>query len=695
MRDPLANVLGSIPPRRGTRIVHHADLGVLVDVALTPTARWRPAGSAAELAAELAGAVPAHLWDFASPIATGAGLVDLVGGVNLEPSGGAVLERRAAGLFNGADFRSIRVVELTDIGPICAAATFDQLDPDAAPFAFALAFAIGKRPASSAGLAGKLDGEGWALRLEPSGNLTFYVNDSATITALPLTGDHADGAWHVAVVYRSGTTIGLYSDLTAPSSTTIVGLGSLACPGVFSLGTVEVYPSARAQLAFAAYYAGSSVAPLVGTGGRAAALAWWADQVAGHGPGWAFARSGPSSSRYDTDAEGGAVVAIAAPGAPAWLRMDGPSGPHGALLGSSYTPITLYTDPADTAGWSRLGSPTVDVDVADGPRLFLDAVRLGKSTGNPTGRLSLSVALTAGTTYHFGIWVRWDGAGPGTVGVDAGPVWRIRDAGDATTLHVLGTSTVGRWHWHVVTYTAATTATHRIQYLASADTEDTAGDVLIQYASGGTGAQPRMFPGLAAGAAATTGATTATATIPTSGAAHRGDRGSILVDAVALDGLPVAAAQRALVAVYDDGAGGDNARQLSLAPGTTSGPRARVELFDGSVADPDQVTNEIATATWRTAGRWALLWDRAQIPGAGGGRTWMIERDGAGIAGGAGTHAIVASFDGDTLAIGTSAPGGSTAGPWIGGIQRARVLSGAVIGCSSPTGTAPSSSPEI
>lgn len=693
MRDPLANVLGSIPPRRSTRLVHPAAAGVLVDVALTPTARWRPPSSAAAQAAALAGATPAHLWDVASPFATGAGLVDLVGCVDLEPSGGALLERRAAGLYNGADFRSHRVVEFADVTAICQALASGYLDPDAAPFALVLAFAIGKRPAASSGLAGKLDGEGWALRIEADGSLVFYANDSATTTALPLTGDHADGAWHFVCCYRNGTTLGLYSDLTAPSSTTIAGLGSLACPGLFSLGSVEIYAPARAQLALAAYYEGSQVAPFIG--GRSLALAWWADQVSGHGPGWTFARSGPSSSPCDLDDDGGAVLAIAASGAPAWIRMDGPSGPHGCLLGPAFTSLVAYSDPGDTAGWSRLGSPTVDVDVADGPRLFVDAVRLGKSSGNPAGRLSLSVALTAGTTYHFGIWVRWDGTGPGTVGVDAGPVWRVRDAADATTLHVLGTSTVGRWHWHVMTYTAATTATHRIQYLASVDTADTAGDVLVQYATGGTGAQPRLLAGLATGTAPTAGATSATTTIPTMGGAHRGDRGSIIVDAQALQGLPVAAAQRALVAVYDDGAGGDNARQLSLTPGKTSGPRARVEIFDGSVADPDQVTNELATATWRAAHRWALLWDRATIPGDGGGRTWLIELDGAGVAGGAGTHAIFASFDGDTVAIGTSAPGGSTAGPWLGGIQRARVLSTAVVGCSSPTGAVEASSPEI
>lgn len=139
-----------------------------------------------------------------------------------------------------------------------------------------------------------------------------------------------------------------------------------------------------------------------------------------------------------------------------------------------------------------------------------------------------------------------------------------------------------------------------------------------------------------------------------------------------------------MIAVYDGRSAGDNARQLSLAPGTTSGPRARVELFQGTTADTDQVTGEIATATWLTAHRWALLWDRATIVGTTG-RTWSVEIDGAGIAGAAGSDAISASFDGDTVAIGSAAPGGSTAGPWIGGIQRARVLSTAVVGCSRPS----------
>ena len=689
MRDQLANVLGSIPPRQGSRLVHPATAGVLVDAALVPVARWRPARTAAEQAAQLLGATPSNLWDCASSAATGAGLIDLVGGVDLENSGGAVLERPAVGLYNGADFRSHRVVEMTDPGAICQALDTNSLEPVTAPLALLIAFAIGKRPTTSTSLAGKLDGEGWALRVEANGNLVFYTNDSTTATALALSGDHADGAWHVAVVYRSGDALGVYSDLAGPSTTTVAGLGFLTCPGAFSLGSVEVYAAARAQLAAAAYYSGSQVAPFIG--GRAAVLAWWADQVAGYGAAWSFARTGPASSSIDRSAAGDELVAIAASGAPSWIYMNGPSGPYGAQLGDAYTPIVAYTDPADTGGWSRLGSPDVTEDAADGPRLFLDAVRLGKTAGNPAGRLSLSVALTAGTTYHFGIWVRWDGGGPGTLGVDAGPVWRIRDAADATTLHVLGTAIVGRWHWHVVTYTAATTATHRIQYLASVDTADEAGDVLIQYATGGTGAQPRPFPGLAAGTAPTTGATIATITIPTTTAAHRGDRGSIIADAAALQGLPVAAAQRALVSVYNDGAGGDNLRQLSLTPGTTSGPRARVEFFDGSVADPDQVTSEIASATWRAAHRWAMLWDIDTIPGAGGGQTWMVEADGAGVAGGSGTQPLIASFDGDTVAIGTPA-GASTAGRWIGGIQRVRVLSGAVIGCSS-TGADAAASP--
>lgn len=690
MRDPLADVLGSIPPRRGTRIVHGAAAGVLADVALVPTARWQPGRTAAAMAEQLAGATPTHLWDCASP--TGADVFDLVGGVDLEPSGGAVLERRAAGLYNGADFRSHRTIEMTDPGAICQAIDPADVDPGAGDFAMVVAFAAGKRPTDSAGLAGKLDGEGWALRLEVDGSLIFYFNDGTSTTALPLTGDHADGAWHVVVAYRIGEAVALYSDRTAVSTTTVVGLGSLVCGNVFALGSVEAYGAARAQIALAAYYVGEEAERFVGA--RSTVLAWWSSQVAGYGAGWTFARSGPSSSACDVDAATGAVVMIAAPSAPAWARMDGPSGPYGCQFATSYTPIVTYTDPANTDGWSRLGSPTVDVDVDDGPRYFRDAVRLGKSAGNDAGRLSMSVALTSGTTYHFGLWVRWDGGGPGTVGVDAGPVWRIRDAADATTLHELGTAVVGAWHWHVVTYTAATTATHRIQYLASVDTEDTAGDVLIQYAHGGAGVQPLPFAGLAAGTAPTSGTTTATVSIPVAGDAHRGDRGSLVVDAAALQGLPVAAAQRALLAVWDDGAGGDNARQLSLTPGGSTGPRARVEFFDGSTANPDQVTNEIASATWVAAHRWAMLWDIDTIPGVSGARTWMVERDGEGVAGGAGSHALLASFDGDTVEIGTPAPN-STAGSWVGAIQRARVLSLAVPGCSSPTGGAATPSAEI
>lgn len=687
MRDPIANVLGSIPGARST-LRSLADTGVLVDALIVPVARWSPPATGPTFGAliGLPSIAPAVAWDCAS--AADGGVVESLPGagltaVPLTPADAdALLERRGVGLYNGSDFRSFRVLEIAGATDF-AASSSTAVEPAAGEFALLFVFRAGARYGFTVGLAGKrAGGVGYALELDTDGTLRWTVSDGGAST-VALAGDHGDGAWHFVVAWRSGTGFGLYSDLTAAATGTDGGLGSLASAGVFRIGRPDAStPAAAAQYAIAAYFVGSAVSTIIA--GRNALRAWWRDRVTAAPSSVTTARTGSSSasSVCDRDDEGGDVLAFVGTGAPAWLRMDGVSGPHGLQIAPAFTSILGTHDVGDSdvvgGGWDRRDTPDVTLGAGDGPAGFRNAVRLSKTSGNPLGRLSHRVALVAGTKYHFAMRVKWDGGGPGDVGVDAGPIWRIRDADDTTTVAgPIGTSAVGGWAWHVITWTAASSADYQIQYLASKEDSDETGEVLVQYASGGEGYQPMPLPMLHKAAAAVGEATYCSIDFPAgSGLASRADRGALIVDAVALPGVPVALGtdQRVLASVSDSST--DNARQLG-ASGGTMGPKLHAEVFAGGVHEVDQATADIVPATWEATHRYALLWDLAGgINGTTA--TFQLEVDGANPIGSA--DAFTAAPDGDTVAVGLSVDG---TGWWVGGIQRVRVLALATSGSSA------------
>lgn len=661
MRDPIAPVLGRVTD--AAPIVETAERGPLIDLLFTPRVTWSEPATAAELAALIGvpTALASALWLGRDD---GSGqLADEIGGISLYPDdSSAILEAPAFGFFDGRGMLSFIAAE--NVGVSFLATSAAEFEPGAGDFGLLVVFRATQRPSAQRGLVGKASAAhaaGYGLYLESTGNLTWRVRGAGGDRTVTLAANHADGAWHFAALYKSGAAIGAYSDQVAEGTAGATGDIATAAD-VFAVGSprTDLAPT-TAQHKLVTYLPGAAGAALAGQ--RAALLAWWAAHVSG----WTlvkptFTRASALGSTIGAHPDGGIALGIAGAGAPAWRWMPGDDGDFGIQLAPAFTSIVTHSDPADAA-WSRLDSAQAGWSIsALCPRGTKTATEISKIAGHPEGRLSIGVPMTSGLIYHFAIAVWWDGAGPGTLGVDAGPSLRIRDAADAATLAEIGTSVVGAWHWLILPpFTAPSTDTFKLQLLPSADSFDTTGAVLFAYATGGLGGSWQPFPGLAAGAGAASVATAIAYSAVDSGLIGRADHGELEVTAQG-DGMYTGTlpAERGLGSVSG---GGLASRRLSV----TAARALRGLVTDGGGAtDVDLASAAQAAATLAAIHRWRLRWERGGGLD-GGSNTVEVGNEDGGIA--ASATAIDAAGDPDTMTIGATSAGV----PWLGGIARVRV----------------------
>lgn len=660
MRDPIAPVLGSI--RQPAPIVSPADAGLLFDALLAPAARWIDHATIAAFVEDLAvaGVVEegiGELWTFDE--SSSATLLLGKNGTALQPAVStavAIPGQRAVGLFNGIDFRSFRAAEVADDGAGFYAQTDGPISPGSADFALIYAFRIAQRVSVQSALIGHATHShtaGFCLYLETDGTLTWRVRGPSGDRTRTLAGNHADGAWHVVVMGKrtaEGTTsIRLFSDLTDIASTS-GAIGNVNATG-FSFAVGNVHGGTGGNAAFAqaklvAYLTGASAANIMD---MTAVRSWWSKRVTAAPPSIGYARTSSLSSQVGIDDAGGPVISIAGMGAPAYLYMPSEDGVFGMQWTPAFTSIVPSSNPAD---WGDVDDPDVTNQYAsvDDPRGVRHAVMLGKTGGNPTGRKTITVALTNAVVYHFAVFA-WSLQGVSE------PILRLRDAGDTTTIAsaTLPSSVAERWGQIVLTVTAPSTGNFELQLLGSSEGDDE-GWALFQYVSGGVGGSVHPIPALALGGSTTIGAALAINFPGPAGLIGRANAGRMEVTATMQGAISTLPAERGLANL----SAGSNARRLSVR--TTRNLRGTI-LDDAGATDLTVEAN-LTVDELGEVHRWGLEWANDVNP------TAMVTKDGVELEDD--STPIDAAANPDGLIIGTTSFAGA---PWLGGISRVRIWS--------------------
>lgn len=658
MRDPIAPVLGSI--RQDAPIVERADAGLLFDALLAPAARWIDHATIDEFVEDLgvsgvATADIGELWTF-DELSTASGVAGK-NGTTLTPAVSAavsIVGQRAVGLFNGIDFRSFRAVEVADDGAGFYASSDAPISPGSADFALIYAFRVAQRSSIQTSLIGHTThshGAGFCLYLEADGTLTWRVRGPSGDRTRTLAGNHADGAWHFVVMGKrtsEGTTsIRLFSDLTDVTSTS-GAIGSVNATGFpFAVGDVHGGTfGAFQQAKLAAYLTGAAAVNIMD---MTAVRAWWSKRVTAGPPSVGYARTSSLSSQVGIDEDGGPVIGVVGLNAPAHLYMPSEDGAFGMQFTPAFTSIVPSSNPAD---WSDVDDPDVTNQYADidDPRGVRHAVMLGKTGGNPTGRKTITVALTNAVVYHFAVFA-W------SLQSVSEPILRLRNAADDTTIAsaTLPSSTAERWGQIVLTVTAPSTGNFELQLLGSSEGDDE-GWALFQYVSGGVGGSVHPIPALALGGTTTIGAAAMLVDPGGAGLIGRANAGKLEVTAIMQGAIATLPAERGLASLSN----GSNARRLSVR--TTRNLRGTI-LDDAGGTDLTVEAN-LTTDELGEVHRWGMEWANDVNP------TAIVTKDGVELEDD--STPIDDATDPNGLIIGTTSFAGA---PWLGGISRVRIWS--------------------
>lgn len=394
-------VLSRVRPRIQPRIggVAGATLRALYDLS-RPTVQTFPTTPAG--LATIVGQTPGHIYAFnesASPV------LDLAGSANLAEAG-TVLYQRETPFYDGSSF-SKQSIEFPDgSGNRVAGAGVTQ--PGATSYAVLIVFSIGTPPSSSRQLVGARDSlspnRGWEVVIEADGDIAVTIDDDTNAGAATATGNHADGAPHVAllVINRTANTLDLWTDIASSTGNSIATVGSVT-PTATDVSVGDGRTSAPLMHAhYLAIFTGAAAEAL----GQTELDAFW---LHGKHP-LSSVLNQYARASLAADAIGADRVAYFSGGpATPQTQMGWRDSANGTKLGlcgyPDYTNHAVRSRPDSSLEWALANAPTETTFDVDSPFRFRDATRLVGSVAGSQSNITLS-GLSATTDYAFSFWAK-------------------------------------------------------------------------------------------------------------------------------------------------------------------------------------------------------------------------------------------------------------------------------------------------
>lgn len=180
-----------------------------------------------------------HEWYFQE--ASG-NVLDQIASKDLTVAGTVFYSQTAVGVWDGADYFSRDAVEIMQTGQVERVSDQTFMDTDGTTsVGFRLVFRHAGPGVTTRTIAYKKNNatNGYELRTSgSSGNLSFTYNGSLGSTAITLTGNHSDGAWHYVdcVIDATASEVRARSDLSSPAAGDISGDGSASSATDFGFG---------------------------------------------------------------------------------------------------------------------------------------------------------------------------------------------------------------------------------------------------------------------------------------------------------------------------------------------------------------------------------------------------------------------------------------------------------------------------
>lgn len=374
--------------------------------------------TAASLAAKLGGGMLSseieEIWDFTE---TSGNFVGEVASTALVPSGANIAHDTVCnGLWNGTDMVSLKGVRFdtnssTADGLADAGTTIGDV-ADTETVGIVCVFRIADVPGSNSWIVGKREtatgNEGWQLRLNSTGQLVLLIDGTTGTTTVTIASNHADGAWHCAVVTMNtdsgGSSYNVFSDLGNGTASTAYPGNTTSTNGLMvgNSDGVALDPVTRLQVKYLAVTRGRAMtstmlsnfwkhgnqntSPLLDTYTRASLASVHVGQEAGFGVRVGHWASGDFAYGY----------------ASAFTHAS----KLGGLFESSATNLCLHSEDFTNAAW--VNTTTTDAaNSAEAPDGFKTADTLTATAVN--GIVQQAIATAASTKYTQSVYVKRNG----------------------------------------------------------------------------------------------------------------------------------------------------------------------------------------------------------------------------------------------------------------------------------------------